>query len=312
MRVEFRDRSCAYGSLPDAPDSIAGRGKAKPLWLHRVKMWSVKSGDTPGVFHSLSHPHKRKGLVEIVGATPLRHCDSRPFWAAKRAAVSKSARFRDRWRRFAGFPSSFAGGKRRIFNPFPQGVYLPKIPRLRRLGRRSPVCRLTGGPPWGAGPPWKAVTRALPRTSSGTPPGPPRPPWAWHYRWTPAGRPRSCGPFRLSKPAALEAATTSASCSLLGGDEGHVHQGTVLLADSAGEELALVQEVIQHRGLFLVALVHGLQSAVCQQVLEDLAAAVDGPAVGSVVQGVIVRVGLVAHDRWARTGAGPPATGPPG
>ena len=24
-------------------------------------MWSVKSGDTPGVFHSLSHPHKRKG-----------------------------------------------------------------------------------------------------------------------------------------------------------------------------------------------------------------------------------------------------------
>ena len=35
VRVEFRDRSCAYGSLPDAPDSIAGRGKAKPLWLHR-------------------------------------------------------------------------------------------------------------------------------------------------------------------------------------------------------------------------------------------------------------------------------------
>ena len=137
---------------------------------------------------------KGRGLVEIVGATPLRHCDSRPFWAAKRAAVSKSARFRDRWRRFAGFPSSFAGGKRRIFNPFPQGVYLPKIPRLRRLGRRSPVCRLTWGLHGGAGPPWKAVTRALPRTSSGTPPGPPRPPWAWHYRWTPAGRPRSCGP----------------------------------------------------------------------------------------------------------------------
>ena len=137
---------------------------------------------------------KGRGLVEIVGATPLRHCDSRPFWAANRAAVSKSARFRDRWRRFAGFPSSFAGGKRRIFNPFPQGVYLPKIPRLSRLGRRSPVCRLTGGLHGGAGPPWKAVTRALPRTSSGTPPGPPRPPWAWHYRWTPAGRPRSCGP----------------------------------------------------------------------------------------------------------------------
>ena len=82
---------------------------------------------------------------------------------------------------------------------------------------------------------------------------------------------------------------------LAGGDEGHVHQGTVLLANSTGEELALVQEIVQHRGLFLVALVHGLQSAVCQQVLEDLAAAVDGPAVGSVVQGVIVRMGLVTH-----------------
>ena len=37
---------------------------------------------------------------------------------------------------------------------------------------------------------------------------------------------------------------------LAGGDEGHVHQGTVLLADSTGEELALVQEIVQHRGLF--------------------------------------------------------------
>ena len=149
-------------------------------------MWSVKSGDTPGVFHSLSHPHKRKGAGRNRGGYTVT--------ALRFPALLKSARFRDRWRRFAGFPSSFAGGKRRIFNPFPQGVYLPKIPRLSRLGRRSPVCRLTGGLHGGAGPPWKAVTRALPRTSSGTPPGPPRPPWAWHYRWTPAGRPRSCGP----------------------------------------------------------------------------------------------------------------------
>ena len=151
-------------------------------------MWSVKSGDTPGVFHSLSHPHKRKGAG--------RNCGGYTVAALRFPALlgRQSRRFRDRWRRFAGFPSSFAGGKRRIFNPFPQGVYLPKIPRLRRLGRRSPVCRLTGGLHGGAGPPWKAVTRALPRTSSGTPPGPPRPPWAWHYRWTPAGRPRSCGP----------------------------------------------------------------------------------------------------------------------
>ena len=31
------------------------------VYKRQVKMWSVKSGDTPGVFHSLSHPHKRKG-----------------------------------------------------------------------------------------------------------------------------------------------------------------------------------------------------------------------------------------------------------
>lgn len=61
VRVEFRDRSCAYGSLPDAPDSIAGRGRRSLSGFTGVKMWSVKSGDTPGVFHSLSHPHKRKG-----------------------------------------------------------------------------------------------------------------------------------------------------------------------------------------------------------------------------------------------------------
>lgn len=61
VRVEFRDRSCAYGSLPDAPDSIAdGEGEAS-LGFTGVKMWSVKSGDTPGVFHSLSHRQKEGG-----------------------------------------------------------------------------------------------------------------------------------------------------------------------------------------------------------------------------------------------------------
>ena len=145
-------------------------------------------------------PQKNGGLLhfnvfQVSFACPELHGPR--HWARLPRRVRERgnpARLIRRWRRFAGFPSSFAGGKRRIFNPFPQGVYLPKIPRLSRLGRRSPVCRLTGGLHGGAGPPWKAVTRALPRTSSGTPPGPPRPPWAWHYRWTPAGRPRSCGP----------------------------------------------------------------------------------------------------------------------
>src|SRR5699024_6842308 len=38
------------------------------------------------------------------------------------------------------------------------------------------------------------IRRSLPRTSSGTPPGPPRPPWAWRCKCWPAGRLRSCGP----------------------------------------------------------------------------------------------------------------------
>ena len=82
---------------------------------------------------------------------------------------------------------------------------------------------------------------------------------------------------------------------LRGGDEGHVHEGAVLLPHGPGEELGLVQEVIEDLRLFLIALVHGLQPAVIQEVLEDLAAAVDGPAVGGVVEGVVVRVGLIAH-----------------
>ena len=80
-----------------------------------------------------------------------------------------------------------------------------------------------------------------------------------------------------------------------GGEEGNVHQGAVLLPDSGGEELAPVQEIVQNGGLFFVTLCHGLQSAVGQQVLEHLAAAVDGPAVGGIIKGVGVSVGLVAE-----------------
>ena len=82
---------------------------------------------------------------------------------------------------------------------------------------------------------------------------------------------------------------------LAGGHEGHVHQGAVFLDDGAGEELALVQEVVEDLRLLLVPGVHGLQAALVQQVPEHLAAAVDGPAVGGVVHGAVVGVGLVAQ-----------------
>ena len=83
---------------------------------------------------------------------------------------------------------------------------------------------------------------------------------------------------------------------LLGwGEEGNVHQGAVLFPDSGSEEFAPVQETVQNGGLFRVALCHGLQTAVVQQILEHLAAAVDGPAVGGIIKGVGVSVGLVAE-----------------
>ena len=82
---------------------------------------------------------------------------------------------------------------------------------------------------------------------------------------------------------------------LAGGHEGHVHQGAVFLDDGAGEELALVQEVVEDLRLLLVPGVHGLQAALVQQVSEHLAAAVDGPAVGGVVHRTVVGVGLVAE-----------------
>ena len=44
------------------------------------------------------------------------------------------------------------------------------------------------------------LSRAPSRSSPGKPPGPPRPPWAWRCRWTPGGRPRSCGPSGCRNP----------------------------------------------------------------------------------------------------------------
>ena len=149
--------------LGDRRHRQTGRGEAEPLAPPEWRVGSREIHRTP-----LPHPpsQKGRGLGETIG-----------------------------------FPSSFASGERINSNHFRQGVYLPKIPRLSRLGRRSPVRRLVvGALQGGACSPWKAVTRGPPRTSSGTPPGPPRPPWAWRCRWTPAGRPRSCGPSGCQSP----------------------------------------------------------------------------------------------------------------
>ena len=62
--------------------------------------------------------------------------------------------------------------------------------RLPRIARRRPGSRARARRTEGE----RLLRRAPPRTSSKTPPGPPRPPWAWRCRWMPAGRPRSCGP----------------------------------------------------------------------------------------------------------------------
>ena len=80
---------------------------------------------------------------------------------------------------------------------------------------------------------------------------------------------------------------------LVAGDEGDVHQGAVLLADGALEELGAVQEIIQDGGLLLVVLLHCLQAALLLQPLEDLAADVDAVSGRSVVHGAVVGVGLI-------------------
>ena len=44
------------------------------------------------------------------------------------------------------------------------------------------------------------IRRALPRISSGSPPVPRRPLWAWRCRWRRAVRPRTCGPSGCRSP----------------------------------------------------------------------------------------------------------------
>ena len=79
------------------------------------------------------------------------------------------------------------------------------------------------------------------------------------------------------------------------GDEGDVHERAELRLDRAVEHLGGIQEVIDDLGLGDVALVHLLETADALEILEDLAAAVDRPAVGGIVHGAVLGVGVIAH-----------------
>ena len=80
---------------------------------------------------------------------------------------------------------------------------------------------------------------------------------------------------------------------LVAGDEGDVHQAAVFGNDGALEHLGRIEEVIEDLGLFDVALLHRAEAADLLEVLEDLAADVDRPAVRRVVHGAGVGVGLI-------------------
>mgnify|MGYP000441183941 CR=1 FL=1 len=66
---------------------------------------------------------------------------------------------------------------------------------------------------------------------------------------------------------------------------GDVHQAAELRIDSAAEHLGGIQEVIHDLCLLLVDVLHGSQAAEALEVLEDLAADIDGPAVRRVIHG---------------------------
>ncbi len=82
---------------------------------------------------------------------------------------------------------------------------------------------------------------------------------------------------------------------LVAGDERDVHERAVLLLDGAVEQFGGIEEVIHDLRLLLVALRHGFEAAGAEQVLEDLAADVDRPAVRRVVHGAVVRVRVKAQ-----------------
>ena len=84
---------------------------------------------------------------------------------------------------------------------------------------------------------------------------------------------------------------------LVPGHEGHVHQRAVARLDGGREELRLVEEVVEQGRLLGVALPHRSEPTVLLDPLEDLAADVDAPAVGRVVERAGVGLRLEAQHR---------------
>ena len=83
----------------------------------------------------------------------------------------------------------------------------------------------------------------------------------------------------------------------IAGDERHVHDGAVFLAGSALEQLGLVEEVVQQRGLLVVALADALEATLLLEPLEDEAADVNRVASRRVVQAAGISHGLPTQQR---------------
>ena len=77
------------------------------------------------------------------------------------------------------------------------------------------------------------------------------------------------------------------------GREGNVHQAPDFRVDFPVEKRGIIQKIINDLRLFLIFLVDRLQTAVLQQVADDQATAVDGPAVRRIVTGVSICVGRI-------------------
>ena len=68
-----------------------------------------------------------------------------------------------------------------------------------------------------------------------------------------------------------------------GGYERNVHERTEFGLDCSLEELGLIEEIIQYFSLMLIHLIHDLKTADALQILKDLTADIDAPAVGSII-----------------------------
>ena len=101
--------------------------------------------------------------------------------------------------------------------------------------------------------------------------------------------------FRLSFPDKLCLEV------LVADNERNVHEGTVFLADSALKQFALIKIIVEELCLFLIALLHGLQTAHLLDPLEYLAADIDAVGGRGIKEGIVVSLGLpLEHGGCAR------------